>query len=632
MAKPNFYTDNADLQFYVDRWIDWAPLMELTEYFGRAPDAFKTTAEAVSFYKDILNLVGEFAATEIAPHAAEIDRQGIDFQGGEATLPPRQAKIFDALEKLELHGMCLPRELGGMNVPFTAFLINTELLARAEVSVMAHNGFHGGTAMAMLLFSIREGTTTFDAAARRIASTRFWKEIEEIRLGHAWGAMDITEPNAGSDMAAIRSVGVQAPDGSWAVSGQKIYITSGNGKYHFVIARTEKPGDADDPFAGLGGLSMFLVPAFEDGPSGRKRLANLDRIEEKIGHHGSATCALTFDATPAHLIGKRGEGFHYMLTLMNNARLSVGLESIGLMETALRMARVYAADRRSMGKSIDRHEMIADYFEEMETDIVGLRALAMHGAVHEELAQKIHILEASGIATDEPKATAYLSRLKFHRAEARRITPLLKYLAAERAVDAARRNIQIHGGAGYTTEYGAEKLLRDALVFPIYEGTSQIQALMAMKDTLGGAMKDWKGFLTRSAQAHLRSRTAKDGLERRVAELQRLSFDAQRYLITRTAADKARSLKGTPMTSWTKQFTRDWNPKRDFAYAMLHAERLTRLLADVAIAELLLDQARVHADRRMWLERHLDRALPRGRFLHDEITTTGDRLLSSLQS
>jgi hypothetical protein len=138
--------------------------------------------------------------------------------------------------------------------------------------------------------------------------------------------------------------------------------------------------------------------------------------------------------------------------------------------------------------------------------------------------------------------------------------------------------------------------------------------------------------LTRSAQAQLRSRTAKDGLERRVAELQRLSFDAQRYLITRTAADKARSLKGTPMTSWTKQFTRDWNPKRDFAYAMLHAERLTRLLADVAIAELLLDQARVHADRRMWLERHLDRALPRGRFLHDEITTTGDRLLSSLQS
>ncbi|MBT9560965.1 MAG: acyl-CoA dehydrogenase family protein, partial [Myxococcales bacterium] len=601
MATPNYYADNADLQFYVDRWIDWASLMELTEYFGRAPDAFKSTADATAFYKDILTLVGEFAATEIAPHAAEVDRQGVDFADGEATLPPRQATIFDALKQLELHGMCLPRELGGMNVPFTVFLINTELLARAEVSVMAHNGFHGGTAMAMLLFSIREGTTTFDAAARRIAGTRFGKEIEEIRQGKAWGAMDITEPDAGSDMAAIRSVGVQAPDGSWTVSGQKIFITSGNGKYHFVIARTELfspagadprtpegTGRADDPFAGLGGLSMFLVPAFEDGPSGRRRLATLDRIEDKIGHHGSATCALTFEATPAHLIGKRGEGFQYMLTLMNNARLSVGLESIGLMETALRMAKGYAAERRSMGKTIDRHEMIADYLDEMETDLVGLRAMAMHGAVHEELSQKIHILEASGIAKDEPKAATYLARLKHHRAEARKITPLLKYLAAEKAVEAARRNIQIHGGAGYSTEYGAEKLLRDALVFPIYEGTSQIQALMAMKDTLGGVMKDWKGFLTRSALAHLRSRTESDALERRVAELQRLSYDAQRHLITRTATDKARSLKGTALTSWPKQFTKDWNPKRDFAFAMLHAERLTRLLADVAIAELLL--------------------------------------------
>jgi 3-(methylthio)propanoyl-CoA dehydrogenase len=314
----SFLYDNDDLLFYIDRGIEWSALVEATEFGYRAPGAFQNAREAVEAYKEVLNLFGELAAERVAPHAAEIDRQGVRFKDGEAYLPPRLQTIFDELSALELHGMCLPRELGGQNLPLTTFYIASELLARADISVMAHNSFHGAMAMAMLVYSMKEGSTVFDPKTATITSTRFAKEIEEIRTGRAWGSMDITEPNAGSDMAALRTVAERDEKGNWFVTGQKIFITSGHGKYHFVIARSEKE-------EGLGALSMFLVNAYEDDEHGnRRRIASLDRLEEKLGHHGSATAALTFDRSPAQLIGKRGDGFKLMLTLMNNARIGVG--------------------------------------------------------------------------------------------------------------------------------------------------------------------------------------------------------------------------------------------------------------------------------------------------------------------
>src|SRR5215831_18378222 len=368
----SFLDDNADLRYYLERGIDWDAVASLTEIGYRHPDGFRSAAEALAFYRDVAAMVGGFAAEEVAPHAAEIDRGGVRYAGGEATFPPRLAGIFDKMRELDLFGLMLPREL----------------LARADVSVMAHHGFHGGIAMAMLMLSLREGSTELDGASGRIVRTRWDKEIREIVSGEAWGSMDITEPDAGSDMAALRTVGEQDASGAWTLRGQKIFITSGHGKYHFVIAKTPQDGGE----GGLKDLSMFLVRAYEDGPGGRRtRLASLDRIEEKLGHHGSATAALTFDRTPAELSGKVGEGFAQMLELMNHARLGVGFEAIGLCESAYRMARAYATERRSMGKTIDRHEIIADYLDEMEVDIIGLRALAMHAAFHEEVGHKLEI-------------------------------------------------------------------------------------------------------------------------------------------------------------------------------------------------------------------------------------------------
>jgi 3-(methylthio)propanoyl-CoA dehydrogenase len=627
----NFLKDNEDLRYYLDHGIDWDALVSVSERrFGEG--GFSDPEEAKQFYRDSLELVGEIAAEEVAPYVLEIDREAVRLENGEVVFPPRLQGVFDKFRELELYGLTLPRELGGQNAPMLTYFIGSELLARADVSVMAHYGFHGGAAMAMLLYSMKEGTTRFDPESGEIVETRFAEAIDEIRRGVANGCMDITEPNAGSDMARLEARAEQAEDGSWTVSGQKIFITSGHGKYHLVIARSEQASDDGDPLAGLGGLSMFVVPAYSERPDGsRQRIVTIDRIEEKMGHHGSATASLSFDQAPAQLIGKRGEGFKYMLLLMNNARVSVGFECIGLCEAAVRLARGYAAERRSMGKTIDRHELIADYLDEMQTDIQALRAIAINAGLHEELAQKLE-LELLRSPELTPLDRKRIEReLHVHKQEARRATPLLKYLGAEKAIEISRRALQILGGNGYIKEYGAEKLVRDAMVMPIYEGTSQIQALMVMKDTLAAVMKSPQGFVGKLAQTRWRALSARDGLERRVARIQLLSLSAQQQILAKTAGAKFREISQMPLSEWPGALFRSWDPKRDFSYALLHAERLTQLLADELIAELLLAQAQRHPDRAELLERWLERAEPRCRHLFDQITTTGQRLLERLE-
>jgi len=269
--------------------------------------------------------------------------------------------------------------------------------------------------------------------------------------------------------------------------------------------------------------------------------------------------------------------------------------------------------------------MIADYLSEMRDDIVGLRALAMDAAFHDEVAYKLGVFGAP-----EANREQAAKRALAHARRARRATPLLKYLAAEKAVEIARRCLQIHGGNGYMKDFGAEKLVRDALVLPIYEGTSQIQALMAMKDTLTAIIKAPQRFLKRVAAARLRALSARDPLEARVAGLQQLCLSAQQHLVQRTVSAKIGSVRKKPLASWRDELFSQWNPKRDFAFALLHAERLTRMLADEAVAEALLAQARVHPERRIGLERYLERAEPRARFLLDEISTTGQRVIADL--
>jgi hypothetical protein len=263
----------------------------------------------------------------------------------------------------------------------------------------------------------------------------------------------------------------------------------------------------------------------------------------------------------------------------------------------------------------------------MENDVIGLRALAMHAGFHDELGQKQAIFSRF---LGKGGANSHALEARRNQAIARRLTPLLKYLAAEKAVELSRRCLQIHGGNGYMREFGAEKLLRDALVFPIYEGTSQIQSLMAMKDTLKGIMKAPGVFLKRSARARWRAVSAADPLERRLGRLQQTSFAAQQHIIMRSVTAKVRAARSNGNARWSRQLFTDWDPKRDFSFALLHAERLTRILCDEAIAEVLFGQAERDPERRILLERYLERAEPRTRFLHDEITSTGYGVLAQL--
>ena len=627
---PNYYEDNNDLRFYVEKALDWDSLVKQTEYKYQTKDGFKNVDEAVDFYKSVLDMVGDFVANEIAPKTKEIDQQHPRLENGDVLFPPVLDEIFEKVKQLELHGICMPRELGGMNCPFLLFLMVTEIMARADVSVAAHVGFHGGMALAMLVLSIIEETTEFDRENIAIKDTRFRECIEEIIAGEAWGSMDITEPGAGSDMAAMTTRGEQNEDGNWFLTGNKLFITSGHAKYHFVIARTEET-KKDDAFAGLQGLSMFLAPAYQTGSDGKREyLAQFTALEEKLGHHGSATVAVSYNHTPAWLIGKRGDGFRLMLLIMNNARVGVGFESLGVCEAAWRLAKAYAAERQSMGKTLDQHEMIADYLDEMEMDIQSIRALSMTGAWEEEQVHRLGIMMNVLASLDATERKAIEKEINEHRKKSRRITPLVKYLGAEKAVEISRRSIQIHGGFGYTQEYGAEKLLRDAMVLPIYEGTSQIQSLMVMKDSLMDVLKNPGAFINKNLNACWRKWFGSSREERQVAKLQARSFATIRYLMRRLFMKKLHVLSKKPLSKWGKEM-KAWDPKRDFALAMLHAERLTKMLVDVAVCEALLEQAKKFPERQQLLEKCLERAEPRSRFLYTEITSTGQGLLDRLE-
>lgn len=623
----NFYADNSDLQFHIEKGIDWRSLVELTEDKFSQADGHETLDDALGFYKEVLQMVGQFVADEIAPRVPAIDKNKPELVGGEVQHPKEFTQIFDQIKALELHGLGVPRELGGMNAPHVITMACAEMFARADVSVMTHHSFHFGIAMALLVYSMSEGTTEFKDG--RIVKTRFEAEIRDMLTGDAWGAMDITEPDAGSDMGALRTRAEQGKDGNWFLTGQKIFITSGHAKYHIVIARTEA---ADDKKMGLNGLSTFLVPAYEEDKAGtRTRFATIDRLEEKLGHHGSPTCSISFENAPARLIGERGDGFRQMLLLMNNARIGVGFEGVALCEASTRLAREYAAERRAFGKTIDRHEMIADYLDEMESTTAGLRSLGFASAFNEEMAFRIGIHLRRSTNLSQSEVEQFRAQETRHKALSRRFTPLFKYLSSEASVDFARRCVQIHGGVGYTQEYGAEKLLRDAMVMPIYEGTSQIQALMVMKDTLALIMKAPQEFIKNLAQARWRSVSVRDPLERRVARIELMALQAQQHLIQKTVVDKFKTAKGLPVTHWVKLVKTDWDPKRDFAFAMLHAERLTKILADDAISEILWAESEAHPERRELLERFTERAEVRCTGLLNEIMTTGDRMLKKLQ-
>lgn len=633
MATGNFFLDNEDLLFHVKNSIHWDELVELAEAGYTLPDGFKNLDEAMGFYREILEACGEFAAKEIAPRAAKMDKQGTHLNDGQVVTGPASDEVFAKLKEMGLYGLSIPRELGGSNAPTAVYFVTNEIFARADVSTMTHYGFHGGCAQSMLLFSAKEGSTTYEKG--RLAKTRWGDAIREIAAGDAFGCMVLTEPNAGSDLGAIETKAVER-DGKWYLTGEKIFITSGHGQYQFVIAKTEEVKKGGD---GLKALSLFLVPRVVERDGRKVENVKVTKVEEKIGHHGSATVSLYYEDSVGELIGKRGQGFELMLNLMNFARVGVGFEAIGCCEAALRASKAYAAERKTMGKPIDQHELVAEKLLDMETWTQALRALAFDALDAMELATKLDLklrLYPPALAEEQARLKSRQSKLA---RKARRLTPLLKYIAAEKCVDVARDAMQIHGGMGYIDETGVHKLLRDALVMPIYEGTSQIQALMATKDQLQWAVKDPGGFVQRLARARLLSRTARPLQLREVYHLEALALGAVETLLLRIVGRKMKSeweagVHGKQAGEWARylatHFMRSWDPKADFSHGLLHAERLTRMLSDAAIAKVLAKQAHKFPERQKLAQRFIKRATLRSEALAREIDQADDSVLDAI--
>jgi len=635
MASSNFFLDNEDLLFQVKHGVDWDALARLAEADFTLPDGPRSTEEAVAFYTEVLTAAGEVAAKEIAPRAPSIDRRGAWLEDGDVRFDPELQKAKQAVTAVGLHGVSTPRELGGSNCPAAVYFIISELLGRADAGALADFGFHAGIAATMRIYSAIEGSVTVENG--RVARTRWDEEIKRITAGEESGCMVLTEPGAGSDLGGLRTRAV-LEDGKWLLTGEKVFITNGQSQHHFVLAKTEEESGAEGD--GLKALSLFWVPRWMERDGKRVENVKVTKVEEKIGHHGSPTCSLLYERSEGQLVGRRGQGFQLMLFLMNSARLSVGVEAIGNAEAAYRAAREYASERRTMGKPIAQHELVAEILMEMETWIAALRALAFEAINAAELGHLLQVKLQLSPPTDPLELAELTAQQSKAAKKARRLTPLLKYLAAEKGVEICRNAMQVHGGMGYV-ERGVHRHLRDALVLPVYEGTSQIQALMATKDHLMAAVRNPTAFLRRSTRARVLARTAEGELARMVARADAALASATEKLLLRIFGSKLRAewqrgVKGKDARSAGQylmdEFMRKWDARADFSHGLLHAERLTRLLADVAIGKILLKQAQHFPERRGLAERFVHRMVLRAeataREIHESDRAVFDRIAS----
>lgn len=626
----NYFRDNDDLLFQFRHGIRWEEIVDLTEAGYTLPDGPKNLEEARAFYEEVMNATGEFSAKEIAPRAAKVDEKGTHLENGEVVFSPEADAIYEGMRGLGLFGLSLPREVGGSNCPMALYFVAGELIARADVSAMTHFSFHGGIASAMLLYSDREGTAVYEKG--QLKKVRWQQAISEIAAGENFGCMVLTEPGAGSDLGAIRATAVER-DGKWYLTGEKIFITSGHGQYQFVLARTEGKD------SGLKGLSLFLVRRKIERDGKLVDNVIVTKVEEKLGHHGSATCSLQYEDSEGELVGKRGEGFQLMLLLMNSARIGVGMEAIGNAEAAWRMAKDYATERVTMGKPIARHELVAEKLLEMELWIRAMRALAFEALGAVEISVRLEQKLKHDPPSDPEERARLETRQKRLARRARRLTPLFKYITSEKSVEISRDAMQVFGGMGYIDETGVHKLLRDALVMPVYEGTSQIQALMATKDHLLWAARDPAGFLRRGARARLLSRTATTHLAREVNRADAIVYGATETILLRIFGKKVRNeweegIKSKEPTQWgrylARQFLRQWDVKADFSQGLLHAERLTRMLTDVAIGKILVKQAEAFPERRKLAERFVHRMLLRVESTAREIEQSDDSVFEAI--
>ncbi len=455
----NFFTDNSDLLFQFEN-LNIQKVVQILENdynehnnYTFAPLDYN---DAVDNYRKVLEIIGDLAANYIAPRATGVDESGSIYKNGKVSYAQGIQEALEKLSQAELMGMTLPRKYGGLNFPTTVYIMAIEMISRADAALMNIFG----------LQDIAETIHKFGSP----------EQMEEFLPGFATGkytgAMALTEPDAGSDLQAVKLHAYQDDKGQWYLRGVKRFITNGNGNILLVLARSE-PGTKDGR-----GLSLFVC-------YGDERV-KIRRIENKLGIHGSPTCELQFNDTPAQLIGKRKFGLiKYVMDLMNGARLGVSAQALGISQAAHEAALEYAKAREQFGKPIYDIPVVTNMLIDMRVTLESNRSLLYATAkfvdFRDKLEEKISRLKTEGKSFEEEneqyKKTTKIAAL---------LTPLTKFVLTESANQITYDSLQIHGGAGYMKEFTIERLARDARITNIYEGTSQMQIVAA----LGGVIND----------------------------------------------------------------------------------------------------------------------------------------------
>jgi alkylation response protein AidB-like acyl-CoA dehydrogenase len=462
----NYFLDNEDIQFLFEHF-DLRELARMQEdAFAHADQcdyAPADEADAVDNYRRILEIIGQIAGEMIAPNAEQIDREGNTLNAdGTVTLHPLVRQNLDRLIQADMMGFTLPYRYGGLNCPNLVYTMANEIVSRADTSLMNLFGLQG----------IAE--TVYAFASQEIKD----EVLPQFARGEVTGAMVLTEPDAGSDLQAVRLRAHQDEQGNWYLNGVKRFITNGCGEILLTLARSE-PEISDGR-----GLSLFI--------SQRCEQLKVRHLEEKLGIHGSPTCELVYDNVPARLIGERQRGLiTYVLALMNGARVGIAAQSLGVAEAAYRLARTYAHTRQQFGGPIERLPAVAEMVTDMQIAIEAARALTYETSrVCDHEHNNLRVLEwKADLDQQEQKRRKQLSRS--HKRLNAMLTPMSKYYASEVSCKVADTAIQVLGGSGYMKDYAAERHLRDARITTIYEGTSQLQIVAAVRGVSSGTFQTW---------------------------------------------------------------------------------------------------------------------------------------------
>lgn len=451
----NFYTDNPELKHHLTH-----PLMQKivalkerdytdAEKFDYAPLNYD---DAMDSYDKVLEIVGDVCGTTVADNAEEVDHTGPGCADGRASYAPGTARNFDVCRKAGIMGMAMPRRFGGLNFPITPYIMSAEIVSRADT------GFE-------TLWGLQDCAETIYEFADDDQKQRY---IPRVCAGETM-SMDLTEPDAGSDLQSVMLKATEQPDGTWRLNGVKRFITNGDSDIHLVLARSEE-GTHDGR-----GLSMFIYDKRDGGVTVR-------RIENKMGIKGSPTCELVFKNAKAELCGSRRLGLiKYVMALMNGARLGIAAQSVGVSERAYREALAYAKDRKQFGKAIIEFPAVYEMLAVMKAKLDASRALLYETSRFVDM-YKIYedIAKERSLTSDERKEMKRYSKL------ADACTPMVKGMASEYCNQNAYDCIQIHGGSGFMKDYACERVYRDARITSIYEGTTQLQVVAAIRHVTTG--------------------------------------------------------------------------------------------------------------------------------------------------